>query len=82
VRALDPHIGARIETVSLAGGLGVRAARVDAAGQGSGMPPGSLGVEDGRLYFAARDGRLELVRVQPPGGRPMSAADYIRGHAV
>jgi methionyl-tRNA formyltransferase len=25
-------------------------------------------------------GRLELVTVQPPGGRPMSYADYARGH--
>ena len=82
VRALEPHIGARIETPSLAGGLGVRAAAADASDGGSGTPPGALGVEAGRLYFGARGGRLELVRVQPPGGRPMSAAEYIRGHAV
>jgi methionyl-tRNA formyltransferase len=56
VRALQPHIGARLR---LADGsfLGVRAARVDA------------------------DGALELLEVQPPGGRPMAYADYVRGHA-
>jgi methionyl-tRNA formyltransferase len=55
VRALTPHIGARI---ALPGGafLGVRAAR------------------------AGGDGRLELLEVQPAGGRPMAYADYVRGH--
>jgi methionyl-tRNA formyltransferase len=55
VRALHPHIGARLP---LPDGtfLGIRAARPDA------------------------DGRLELLEVQPPGGRPMAYADYLRGH--
>lgn len=54
VRALHPHIGAR---VALGDGsyLGVRAAR------------------------ATPDGDLELLEVQPAGGRPMSYADYLRG---
>jgi methionyl-tRNA formyltransferase len=38
-----------------------------------------LGVRQARL---SDDGaRLELVEVQPPGGRPMAYADYVRGHA-
>jgi methionyl-tRNA formyltransferase len=55
VRALTPHIGARLP---LADGrfLGVRAAQ------------------------ASGDGRLELLEVQPAGGRPMAYADYVRGH--
>jgi methionyl-tRNA formyltransferase len=56
VRALHPHIGARLP---LEDGtfLGVQRARV------------------------AQDGtRLELLEVQPPGGRPMAYADYARGH--
>ena len=54
VRALTPHVGAR---VALADGsfLGVLEARV------------------------GEDGGLELVRVQPPGGKPMAYADYVRG---
>jgi methionyl-tRNA formyltransferase len=57
VRALTPHIGARIE---LPGGqfLGVRAAR------------------------ATDDSGLELLEVQPAGGRPMAYADYVRGHGA
>ncbi len=55
VRALHPHIGARL---ALEDGsfLGVRRARV------------------------GDDGALELVEVQPPGGRPMPYANYVRGH--
>ncbi len=72
VRALDPHIGARI------GELRVVAARpTDDA-----VPPGELHARSGRLLFGAAGGALELLRVQPPGGRPMEAADYLRGHAV
>jgi methionyl-tRNA formyltransferase len=57
VRALHPHIGARLP---LADGtfLGVQRARV------------------------GDDGSLELLEVQPPGGRPMAYADYARGHAA
>jgi methionyl-tRNA formyltransferase len=56
VRALYPHIGARLP-----------------------LPDGSfLGVHRARV---GDDGTLELLEVQPPGGRPMAYADYLRGHA-
>jgi methionyl-tRNA formyltransferase len=73
VRALHPHIGAR-----LPGGLGVDAARVSSRP----TPVGELAAEDGRLYYGATPGTLELLRVQPPGRRAMDAASYLRGHAV
>jgi methionyl-tRNA formyltransferase len=75
VRALTPHIGAR---VALADGsfLGVVEARVV---EGSDAVPGSVIEEDGRLLLSTADGALELTVVQPPGGRPMPAADYLRG---
>ncbi len=68
VRALTPHIGARIE---LPGGelLGVRRARV--------APEGA----SGPLVIPTADGALELLEVQPPGGRPMDAAAYLRGRS-
>jgi methionyl-tRNA formyltransferase len=73
VRALHPHIGAR-----LPGGLGVLTARVaDAA-----VAPGALVAADGRLLYGATPGTLELLAVQPPGRRAMDAAAYLRGHAV
>jgi methionyl-tRNA formyltransferase len=57
VRALHPHIGARLA-----------------------LPDGTfLGVQRAAV---AEDGSLELLEVQPPGGRPMAYADYVRGRAA
>jgi methionyl-tRNA formyltransferase len=73
VRALHPHIGAR-----LPGGLGVLSARAtDLA-----VAPGELVAADGQLLYGATPGALELLAVQPPGRRAMDAAAYLRGHAV
>jgi methionyl-tRNA formyltransferase len=72
VRALTPHIGARVE---LSGGalLGVlRAAVRDPSAAGP------LHADDGRLFL----GGLELLDVQPAGARPMDAAAYLRGHLL
>jgi methionyl-tRNA formyltransferase len=93
VRALEPHIGAR---VALADGspLGVhRAAVLDSdprPGTGAerggrrleGEPHLGVGVSDGRLLLRCREGALELLVVQPPGGRAMEAAAYLRGHQL
>jgi methionyl-tRNA formyltransferase len=57
VRALHPHIGARLPL-----------------GDGT-----FLGVQRARV---GEDGALELLKVQPPGGRPMAYADYLRGRAA
>jgi methionyl-tRNA formyltransferase len=59
VRALHPHIGARVQ-LDDGTWLGVHRARVG----------------DGPLTWHG----LELLEVQPPGGRPMDAAAYVRGH--
>jgi methionyl-tRNA formyltransferase len=67
VRALTPHIGAYLE---LEGGerLGVRrATAVDTGAAGD-------------LLVPTADGALRLDAVQPAGGKPMAAADYLRGH--
>jgi methionyl-tRNA formyltransferase len=57
VRALHPHIGARVQ-----------------------LDDGSfLGVLRAR---ATPEGELELLEVQPPGGRAMPYADYLRGRGA
>jgi methionyl-tRNA formyltransferase len=78
VRALTPHIGA---LVLLPSGerLGVRRAAVSDAAP---PPPSEFAVAEGRLVFGCVDGALELLEVQPAGGRAMDAAAYLRGHAA
>jgi methionyl-tRNA formyltransferase len=78
IRALTPHIGAHLELES-GERLGVRAASPAAAGSAE-QPPGTIAVEDGSLWLSGADGRLELEVVQPPGKKPMNAADFLRGH--
>jgi methionyl-tRNA formyltransferase len=75
VRALTPHVGTYLE---LDGGarLGVRSARALSAGPS----PGAIEASGGRLLLGSADGALRLDVVQPPGKKPMSAADFLRGH--
>jgi methionyl-tRNA formyltransferase len=81
VRALHPHIGARLQLAD-GGLLGVREARV-ATDPSVGAPPaGGLAADGERLLYGTAQGALELVCVQPPGGRPMDAGAYLRGHAL
>jgi methionyl-tRNA formyltransferase len=95
VRALHPHIGAR---VALGDGtlLGVHRAALaqeastgrasleagEAAGSREGEDRGGTGVSvrDDRLLLTCTPGTLELLEVQPPGGRAMDASAYLRGH--
>ena len=76
VRALNPHVGTWIE---LPGGerLGVRKARV---AEESAVPAELVAV-GGRLLWGCAGGALELLVVQPPGGRAMDADSFLRGHA-
>jgi methionyl-tRNA formyltransferase len=77
VRALTPAIGAYLE---IADGerLGVEEVRVVDAD----LPAGTLSGSEGRVRLGCGDRALELERVKPPGGRAMSAGDFVRGHRV
>ncbi len=75
VRALSPHIGAYLEQGPTR--LGVLQARV--AAEHPGLLHGVLETGAGHLMLGCREGVLELLTVQPPGKRPMPAADYLRG---
>jgi methionyl-tRNA formyltransferase len=82
VRALTPHIGAYLE---LADGdrLGVRSAEPGyVSGWDGSSEPGSFTIEADELLLAGPDGVLRLEVVQPPGKKPMSAADFLRGHGA
>jgi methionyl-tRNA formyltransferase len=92
VRALHPHIGAY---VALADGtlLGVQSAAlldggaddpeaIDRTSPTGGEAGTGVHARDGRLLLDCTPGVLELLIVQPPGGRAMDAAAYLRGHAA
>jgi methionyl-tRNA formyltransferase len=77
VRALTPHIGAHLD---LAGGETLRV--LGATAEEGEIAVGELDAEGGGLRLGCGDGVLRLEVVQPPGKRPMAAADYLRGHRV
>ena len=77
VRALNPHIGTHLELES-GERLGVRRARaVDGA-----PSQGQIAERDDSLVLGTASAGLELQVVQTPGGRAMSAAEFLRGHPV
>jgi methionyl-tRNA formyltransferase len=77
VRALAPHIGAYVELGDETR-LGVRRARAVEVG----VKQGEMKAEWGALLLGCSRGALRLEVVQPPGGRPMAADAYLRGHRV
>jgi methionyl-tRNA formyltransferase len=82
VRALTPHVGAYVEPEGHER-LGVRRTALPASVDSLPTPaPGTLAALDGRLAYGAADGALELLEVQPAGGRPMDAASWLRGHGA
>jgi len=75
VRALTPHVGVYLEAAD-GERLGVRQAReVEAE-----VPPSTVKVLDDALLLGCGEGALQLEIVQPPGGKPMPADAYLRGH--
>jgi methionyl-tRNA formyltransferase len=92
VRALYPHIVAR---VALPDGTLLRVHRASvvtdadaaapvggAADGGAADAPRGVHADDRRLLLDCSPGILELLEVQPPGGRAMDAAAYLRGHGA
>jgi methionyl-tRNA formyltransferase len=75
VRGLTPHVGAYLELTG-GGRLGVCAAE---PGEG-GLRLGEVEARDGTLRLGCAEGALKLLTVQPPGGRPMPADAFLRGH--
>ena len=73
VRALSPHIGARVR---MADGEHLGVLRAEASA-GKPEQPG-LRAAGERLFLGA----LELLEIQPPGGRPMDAASFLRGRGL
>ena len=77
VRALNPHIGTYLQLED-GDRLGVRRAipAEDAP------PAGQIAQRDDSLLLGTPKAGLLLEVVQPPGGRAMPAAEFLRGHPV
>jgi methionyl-tRNA formyltransferase len=73
VRALSPHIGARL----VLGGAPHTIWRTAVAA--GGPAPGVLERSGDTVVVGCADGGLELRELQAPGGRRMPAADWLRG---
>ena len=73
VRALSPHIGARLALDGAPHTIWRTRVRAD------GPAPGVLERDGDALVLGCGDGALELCELQPPGGRRMPAADWLRG---
>ena len=77
VRALSPHVGAYLE-LGDGNRLGVRRAGAVEVG----VKRGEVKSEWGALLLGCGRGALRLEVVQPPGGKPMAADAYLRGHPL
>ncbi len=75
IRALNPHIGASLATAS-GDPLRVRRARVSHEA----VAPGEVLTSDGRLIVGTTELALELLEVQPAGGKAMDVESFLRGN--
>jgi methionyl-tRNA formyltransferase len=73
VRAFQPRPGAWL----MAGGQRYKIGRaietIDAASQGE------LQLSAGRVVLGLADEAIEVITIQPPGGRPLAAVDWMNG---
>ncbi|MGN6551332.1 MAG: methionyl-tRNA formyltransferase [Pararhizobium sp.] len=76
IRGLSPFPGAWFEV----GGNGERVKVLASEPAGGRGQPGTL--LDDRLTIACGDGALRLLKVQKAGGRPLAAAEFLRGNPL
>jgi methionyl-tRNA formyltransferase len=74
VRAFNPAPGAETRLTGVV--LKVWSAKL---AQGSGQPGEILKCDEGRLIVAAGSGAIELMQVQKPGGKRLSAGEFLQG---
>lgn len=81
VRALAPHIGARAYHEAFDGPIKIwRTARVTESGETRGA--GNISAANGRILVSCGEGSVEILELQAPGGRRLSAGDFLRGNAL
>ena len=78
IRGLSPFPGAWFQISTPKGPLRVKAL-LSRPGRGGGEPGEAL---DDRLLIACGEGAVRLLRVQPEGGKPQDADNFLRGRSV
>jgi methionyl-tRNA formyltransferase len=81
VRALSPHLGARTFHPGVEGPVKIWRARI-AHDEDLSLGPGVIRVENRRVLVGCGVGVLEVLELQTPGGRRMTAQDYLRGNVL
>ncbi len=81
VRALAPHIGARALHPEVEGPVKVWRSRVEKEG---GVSPGAGRIygENRRIFVGCGAGVIEVLELQVPGARRLSARDFLAGNAL
>jgi methionyl-tRNA formyltransferase len=78
VRALSPHLGARTFHPGIEGPVKIWRAGI-AHDENLSLGPGVIRVENHHLLVGCGVGALEVLELQMPGGRRLTAEDYLRG---
>jgi methionyl-tRNA formyltransferase len=81
VRALAPGIGARAFHGAFDGPVKIWRARVG-DGDAPDGPPGTISATEGRISVRCGVGSLEVLELQAPGGRRVSARDFLLGRRL
>ncbi len=81
VRALTPHIGARTFHPQIAGPIKVLRSKV-LQKDSSQAKPGKILPAKEHILVACGEGILEITELQVPGGRALSADDFLRGRTL
>ena len=75
IRAMTPHPGAW----TMIGDMRIKVGPVVVYKSGEPMAPGIIATERTRVLIGTGSDPVQLKQIQPPGKKPMSAADWARG---
>jgi methionyl-tRNA formyltransferase len=81
IRALAPHVGARTFHPGVEGPIKIWRVRVFEVGDLY-LQAGHVREKNGRLLVGCGDSVLEVLELQMPGARRLSAQDFLRGNAL
>lgn len=81
IRALAPHIGARTSHPEIEGPIKIWSARTF-EGRGLSLNTGHIYAENDRILVGCGDGILEVLELQMPGAKRLSAPDFLRGNTL